>query len=216
MLKSDMLAWISLSIVVCNLYLLGTGRLTAMIRAVAAQGILLSTLPLLLPDSPGRVHTVILVVMSAAIKGIAIPRFLFQALRGVRSTRENGAAVGSSLSVTFGLFITAFAFYAARRLNLSSVIVSPFQAASAIATASIGLFLIVTRRSVVGQVIGYLVFENSAFILGLSLAAFQPLLVELGVLLDMLVGVFIMVIAVHYIHAEHDTLAIDALERLVR
>jgi hydrogenase-4 component E len=216
MLKTNLLAWVSLSIVVCNLYLLGTGRLTAMIRGVAAQGLLLSVLPLLLPDSPGAVHTVILVAMSAAIKGIAIPKFLFRALRGVEATRETNVAVGPSLSVSFGLLVTAFAFYAAHNLNLSSALVSPYHVSSAIATAAIGLFLIVTRRSVVGQVIGYLVFENSAFILGLSIAAFQPLLIELGVLLDMLVGVFIMVIAVHYIHAEHDTIAIESLERLVR
>ncbi len=216
MLKTDLLAWVSLSIVVCNLYLLGTNRLTAMIRGVAAQGILLSALPLLLPDSPGTIHTVVLVAMSAAVKGIAIPKFLFRALRGVSATRESPAAAGPSLSITFGLVITGFAFYAARSLNLSAAMVSPYQVSSAIATAAIGLFLIVTRRSVVGQVIGYLVFENSAFILGLSIASFQPLLIELGVLLDMLVGVFIMVIAVHYIHAEHDTIAIESLERLTR
>ena len=215
-MKTELLAWVSLSIVAGNLYLLGTGRLTAMIRGVALQGILLSALPLLLPDSPGGIHTAVLVLISLVIKGVAIPLYLFRALRGVAVTRDSNAAVGPTFSVVFGVVVSACAFAMLRNSSLSSVIISPFHAANAVATACIGLFLIVTRRSVVGQVIGYLVFENSAFILGISIAAFQPLLIELGVLLDMLVAVFIMVVAVHYIHAEHDTISIKSLERLVR
>ena len=215
-MKQNLLAWVSLLIVVSNLYLLGTGRWSAMIRAVAAQGLLLSILPLLLPNSANRVHALILFAMSAAIKGVAIPRYLNRALRGVSATRETGAVVGSTLAVAYGLLTSALAFYIMHSVSYSSAIVSPFHASTAIATAFIGIFLIVTRRSVVGQVIGYLVFENSAFILGIAIASFQPLLVEMGVLLDMLVGIFIMVIVVRYIHAEHDTISIESLERLVR
>jgi hydrogenase-4 component E len=66
------------------------------------------------------------------------------------------------------------------------------------------------------QIVGYLVFENSAFILAISIAAFQPLLVEMGVLLDMLVAVFIMVMAVNHIHTKHKTIDVESLERLTR
>ena len=101
-----------------------------------------------------------------------------------------------------------------RKVPFYSVSISPFHASTAIATAFIGLFLIVTRRNVVGQIIGYLVFENAGFVLGISVAAFQPLFIEMGVLLDILVGVFIMVMAVNYVHMEHDTISIRSLERL--
>jgi hydrogenase-4 component E len=212
----DLLAWVSLAIIVCNLYMLSTSRLTGMIRGVAVQGFLLSILPLLLPNPAEPFHTVLLVILGMAIKGILIPRYLFRAIRDVRAIREVNPSVGYSLSAAYGIITSVFAFYLLRQIPFASVMVSPFHASVAIATAFIGIFLIVARRNVVSQIIGYLVFENSAFILAISIAAFQPLLVEMGVLLDMLVGVFIMVMAVHHIHTKHRTIGIESLERLTR
>ena len=215
-MRFNPLAWVSLAIVVCNLYMLATSRLSGMIRGVAAQGLLLSVLPLLLPNPAERIHMFLLVFLSMAIKGILIPRYLYRAIRDVRVVREVSPAVGYSISVTYGILTSAFAFYVLRKIPFYSITISPFHASTAIATAFIGLFLIVARRNVVSQIIGYLVFENSGFILGLSIAAFQPLFVEMGILLDMLVGVFIMVMAVHHIHSVHDTISSGSLERLTR
>lgn len=212
----DLLAWVSLAIIVCNLYMLATSRLTGMIRGVAIQGCLLSVLPLLLQNPAGPIHTALLVVSGCVIKGIVIPRSLSRAIRDVRVVREVDQAVGYGLSTTYGVVTSAFAFYILKRIPFSSVAVSPFHASVAVATAFTGIFLIVARRNVVSQIIGYLVFENSAFILAVSVAAFQPLFVEMGVLLDMLVGVFIMVMAVHHIHTKHKTISVLPLERLTR
>jgi hydrogenase-4 component E len=212
----DLLAWLSLAIIVCNLYMLATSRLSGMIRGVAAQGFLLSMLPLLLPNPAELFHTVLLVVLGMAIKGILIPRFLTKAIRDIRVVREVNPSIGYTLSVAYGVVTSAFAFYILRKVPFSSVAVSPLHTSIAIATAFIGVFLIVARRNVVSQIVGYLVFENSAFILAISVAAFQPLLVEMGILLDMLVGVFIMVVAVHHIHTRHRTIDVQSLERLRR
>jgi hydrogenase-4 component E len=206
--------WVSLAVLLCNLYLLVTSRLRAMIHGVAIQGILISILPLLLPNPAEKIHMMILVVMSILIKGVVIPRYLLQSIRDVRVARDVDPAVGYSLSTVFGLLASGFSFYILKHVPFSSITISPFHASTAIATACIGIFIIVARRNVVSQVIGYLVFENSGFILGISIAAFQPLFVEMGVLLDMLVGIFIMVMAVNHIHTHHDTISIRSLERL--
>ncbi len=161
-MRFDLLAWISLAIVVCNLYMLATSRLSGMIRGVAAQGLLLSILPLLLPHPAARIHMILLVFLGMAIKGILIPRYLFRAIRDVRVVREVNPSVGYSLSVSYGILTSAFAFYVLRKIPFYSITVSPFHASTAIATAFIGIFLIVARRNVVSQIIGYLVFENSA------------------------------------------------------
>ena len=70
---------------------------------------------------------------------------------------------------------------------------------AAIANVLLGFLLLVARRKAITQVVGYLVLENGVFVFGLGLAAEQPILVELGVLLDLLVGVFVMGIAIHHI-----------------
>ena len=145
-MKFNLLAWVSLAIVVCNLYMLATSRLTGMIRGVAVMGMLLSVLPLLLPNPADRMHMALLVFISIAIKGIVIPRYLFRAIRDVRVVREVNPVIGFSLSVVYGILTSAFAFYVLRKVPFFSIAVSPFHASTAIATAFIGLFLIVARR----------------------------------------------------------------------
>jgi len=211
----NLLAWMSLAVVICNLYLLAAQRLPSMIRGVAAQGLLFSCLPLLLPNPADRIHVVVLVVSSALVKGVLIPKYLFRAIRDVRIVRESSPSVGNALSVVYGIVSTALSFYVLRKIPFYSVTISPFHAATAIATACTGLFIIVVRKNVVSQIVGYLVFENAGFILAVSVAAYQPFFIEMGILLDILVGVFIMVAAVHHVHAKHDTLHLRTLERLV-
>lgn len=213
-MKTDILSFVSLAIIICNLYMLGTSRLTGMIRGVAAQGILLSILPVLLPNPAQRIHMIILVILSMTIKGILIPKYLYRSIRDVRVIREVNPSIGYSLSVTYGVLASAFSFYILKTLSFPSI--SLFHAAIAMTTSFIGIFLIIARRNVVSQVIGYLVFENSGFILGISIAAFQPLFIEMGILLDMLAGIFIMVMAVNHIHTEHKTISVQSLEKLTQ
>jgi hydrogenase-4 component E len=215
-MKTSLLMWVSLGIVVCNLYMLATSRLQAMIRAVAVQGILLSLLTLLLPNPAEPSHVIVLFALGVVVKGVVIPRYLMKAIRDVRVVRDVDPAIGYALSVTFGIVVSGAAFYGLRFVPLGSIAVVPLHASTAIAMACIGIFLIAARRNVVSQLIGYLVFENAGFILGLSVAAFQPLFVEMGALLDMLVGVAIMVMAVNHIHTSHDTISVHTLERLAR
>lgn len=187
-----------------------------MIRGVATQGLLLSLLPLILPNPAERIHVIILFILSVAIKAIVIPRYLYSAIRDVRVVDEVNPTIGYSLSIAYGILTSGFAFYVLRKIPFYSAVISPLHASIAIATAFIGIFLIVARRNVISQIVGYLVFENSGFILGLSIAAFQPLFVEMGMLLDMLVGVFIMVMAVNQIHTKHKSISIQSLEKLTQ
>jgi hydrogenase-4 component E len=142
--------------------------------------------------------------------------YLFRSIRNVKVAREFNPAVGYSLSVVFGILAAAVSFFALRKVPFYAISFSPFHASTAITTAFVGLFLIIARRNIIGQIIGYLVFENAGFILGVSVAAFQPLFIEMGVLLDVLAGVLIMVMAVNYVQAQHDTISIRSLERLTK
>ncbi|MBN2803792.1 MAG: hydrogenase, partial [Deltaproteobacteria bacterium] len=82
------------------------------------------------------------------------------------------------------------------------------------ATALIGIYMIIARKNVLSQLIGYLVLENAGFLLALSVAVSQPFFVEIGVMLDVFMGVIIMTTAMHQIYAEHETYSSDSLERL--
>ena len=77
-----------------------------------------------------------------------------------------------------------------------------------------GLFLIMARRKAITQVLGYIVMENGIFALGMVLVEAMPLLVELGVLLDIFVAVFVMGIIVFQINREFDHIDSDQLSAL--
>jgi hydrogenase-4 component E len=76
------------------------------------------------------------------------------------------------------------------------------------------LLLIVSRRKAVTQTLGYLAMENGIYAFGLAFAVEEPLLVEMGVLLDVFVAVFVMGIAIHHISREFDHIDTDRLSAL--
>jgi hydrogenase-4 component E len=70
----------------------------------------------------------------------------------------------------------------------------------------IGFIVLTTRRKALTQVVGYLLLENGVYLFGLALSVRVPLLVEMGVLLDLVVGVFIMGLVVFHMNRELETL----------
>ena len=77
-----------------------------------------------------------------------------------------------------------------------------------------GFLLLITRRKAITQVLGYLMLENGIFIFAVLLSAALPLMVEAGVLLDLLVGIFVMGIVLNQISREFSTLNTERLTAL--
>ena len=75
-----------------------------------------------------------------------------------------------------------------------------------LATLIIGFIVLTTRRKAITQVVGYLMLENGIYLFGLTQTESVPFLLELGVLLDVFVGVFIMGIVVFHINREFDSI----------
>jgi len=76
----------------------------------------------------------------------------------------------------------------------------------ALSTVMVGLTVLTTRSKALTQVVGYLILENGIYVFGLSQAERVPFLVEVGVLLDVFAGVFIMGIVVFHINREFDSI----------
>jgi hydrogenase-4 component E len=77
-----------------------------------------------------------------------------------------------------------------------------------------GLFLIVSRKRAVSQVLGFLVLENGIYTFGVGVVVRTPYLVEVGVLLDVFVAVFVMGITIFHINREFDHINTDRLSTL--
>jgi hydrogenase-4 component E len=200
-----------MAVLVLNLFALGTSRIVALIRIVAVQGALLGILPLLLHGRPDLVST-LAAAAAIVLKGIAIPAIMARALRDARIKREIEPLIGFLPSILLGAAATALSLLLAGKAMgpESGTLVIP----SSFATVLVGFILLVTRFKAITQVVGYLVLENGIFIFGLLLIEAVPLVVEMGMLLDLFVGVFVISIIVNHINSAFSSLDTRALASL--
>ncbi len=194
--------------------LLGSSRIGACIRFLSLQGILFSLVPVIAHDDGLSLRVVLLAGANVALKGMIFPAVLLWLRSQANFHREVEPFVGFVASIMFG--VVALAVSLALALELQQTLSrAPFvMLEAAIFLIAIGLFLIVSRRNALMQVIGYLVIENGIFIFGVITVAETPLLVELGILLDVFVAVFVMGIAVFHISREFGVADVDRLTTL--
>jgi hydrogenase-4 component E len=201
-------------LVVSNFFLLGTSRLRALIRIAAFEGLVLGLFPFFTQAEGFSFHTVIIGAGGMLLKGVAIPLLLYRALRGVEAYREEKPRVGYTTSIAAGIAISVLAFWIGAALPRSPLFPNPQVVSLALCLAAVGLFLIIARTETISQIVGYLMLENGIYTFGISLSAQQSVLVEMGVLLDLLVGVFIMCIVIYHINRQFESINTEELEVL--
>jgi hydrogenase-4 component E len=209
--------WIDAAIalvVLSNLRPPGTSRLVACIRVMALQGILLGLLPLLSHAGDLSLRVVLQATASMITKGIVFPWLLTRAVRGADVRRELDPIVGYTPSLLVGGALLGVALWLGWRLPLPGPAGSQFMVAVSFFTIMVGLFIIVARRMAITQVLGYLAMENGIYTFGLAFAEKEPLLVEMGILLDVFMAVFVMGIMIYNINREFDHIDTDRLSEL--
>ena len=200
-------------VLLLNFVVLGASRLRTIIQAVAFQGLLLGLMIIL---AQSKVSGWVLAMAAAAIvlKGITIPRMLFHAIREVVIRREVEPIVGFVASLLLGAVGTALAVLFAKTLPIANEHVGSLIVPAALSTVLTGFLILTTRVKAITQVVGYLILENGVFIFGLLLVEAMPFLVELGVLLDLFVAIFVMGIIINKISREFSTVSTRKLSAL--
>jgi len=186
-------------VLVLNLLSLGTSRINTIIQAVAVQGALLGIIPFVMHQHL-TIPAILVAVMAIALKGIVIPLVMIHALREAQIKREIQPMIGLMPSILLGAAATAFSLMFASQLPLAGQHVGKLLVPTSIATVFTGFIILTTRYKALTQVVGYLVLENGIYIFGMLLIESMPLIVELGVLLDLFVGIFVICIIANHIN----------------
>ncbi len=186
---------------------LGSNRLLTLVKIMAFQGIVVSLIPFFL-EHHGEMHTgsIVLLQIMLLIKGLLIPGFMYTAVQKIKIQREVEPVIGYNASLFAGLFFILAAAFITDRLHISLPVENDLLLITAITTLAAGLFLLMSRKKAITQVIGYLMMENGIYLIGTALAkeTHTMYVVEFGVLLDLLVGIMIMGIIVHNINSSYD------------
>ena len=196
---------------------LNSNRLMGLVKIMAFQGIVVSLIPFFLDHlSEMTFGGIFFLQIMIFTKGILIPGFMFMAVKKVKIQREIEPIVGYHASVFAGLFFILVSAFIADKLHISLPGEHVLLMITAITTLAAGLFLLMTRRKAITQVIGYLMMENGIYLIGTALAkeTHTQYVVEFGVLLDLLVGIMVMGIVLHNINSAYDDVDTSLLGQL--
>lgn len=163
----------------------------------------------------GRDHELYVVAgLLVVVKGLAIPRLLGRMERRFRSERELTPYVNTATSLVVAGLLVLFGYAIMRPVVAASQLPTRTAMPLAMGLVLVSLFVIVSRKKALTQVIGFLMLENGIALLAILGTYGIPLIVELGVFLDALMGFLVMQIVVYRIHETFDTIDVDQLDRL--
>ena len=205
------------AILVTAFLIVSSRNLVFYIRLFALQSFFLGAVALLVVLGYGETHILIAAFLTIAIKGIAIPLVLTKVIARIEVRKEIDFSVNitASLLLCGGIVIladsVAQSILSAQRADAPAV--SRVLSVS-IAMMLIGLFIMMTRKKAITQIIGLLTMENGVFLSGLSITYGMPLIVEVGIFFDILVAVLILGVFVFRINRTFDSISIDALRSL--
>lgn len=200
-----MTTWIDAScilIVLLALAILATYRIAGVIQLFIIQSFVLSFVPFFLHADALSSRDVMLAIGTMILKGIVVPYILFWAIRHMSMRSEVKPVLGFGTSIICGALLIAGAFWVSSSLKLPGKIISDLVVPCSLATVLLGFMIMVVRKKAITQVLGYLVMENGIFLFALSLLDAMPILIEMGILLDIFVAVFVMAIVVNHINEE--------------
>lgn len=136
-------------------------------------------------------HLYMAAALTLLTKGVLIPLYLRRIIGRMRVAHEVRPYISNSLSLAVsGILVSVV--YASLKGGIFVTGFSRDALQIAIAVILISLFIMITRRKALTQVMGLLFMENGLFLAGFSLTFGMPTMIELGVLFDMLMGVIIL------------------------
>ncbi len=189
-------------------------RIYSLIHLFAWQGLLLSINTALVGYVASKHHLYISSLLTLSLKVILLPYILHVLVVRLRIRKEVETLVNIPMTMLIGLALVIFSYHLTAPVRELSSLVTKSTLAVALATVMIGLLMMITRKHAVTQIIGFLAMENGLFFAATSATYGMPLVVELGVALDVLIAAFIFGIFFFHINTAFDSLNVEQMARL--
>jgi len=189
-------------------------RMIGLLQIFALQGFLLSVSTAIVAYVAGQGHLYISSFLTLLLKVLVLPYILFQLLQRLNIRREVEAIVNIPTTMFIGIALVIFSYHLTSPIRELSTLVTRSTLAVALATVLLGFLMMITRKKAVTQIIGLLSMENGLFFAATSATYGMPLVVELGVALDILIAAFIFGVFMFHIRTTFDSLELKDMEKL--
>lgn len=190
------------------------GNLAGQVRLFAMQSFVLAILAGVVALFTSSLELFGVALALGLLKVVVIPRVLNRAVSKIGIQRAVSPYLGPPAALVVCGFLVLFAFYVMKPVAALNPLPTADAIPLAFAGVLIGFFIMVIRRRALTQILGFLMLENSIFLLALLATYGVPFIVEIGVFLDVMVAVLIMEVFIYRIKENFDSIEVDQLGSL--
>ena len=194
--------------------MLSQRRIAGLITLFAWQGAALAASTALVAWSTDQHHLYYSAALTLVLKVIAVPWFFFRLVKKLDMDRDVEPMINIPTTMLIGIVLVIFSFNLAQPISELSGTVTRSTLGIALACVLLAFLMMITRTKAIPQVVGFLAMENGLFLAATSATYGMPMVVELGIALDVLVGVIILGVFFFQIREQFDSLDIRHMERL--
>ncbi len=194
--------------------MLAQRRIVTLVNLLATQGALLFLATLLLAWRTGEGHLYFSAGLTLALKVCALPWLLHRLIRRLDVYWDSESLLNPTGTLLLGLLVVVFSFGLAQPISALASTATRSTIGIAIAVILLAFLTMITRRKAMSQVVGFLSMENGLFFGAMSTTYGMPMVVELGVALDILVAMLVLGVFFFQIREQFDNLDLQNFESL--
>ena len=189
-------------------------RVLSLVNLFAAQGLALALSTAVVAYGTHQTHLYGSAALTLLLKVMLLPWLLHRLIRRLDVKWDVEGLINLPTTMLIGIVLVVFAFNLAYPIAQLASTVTRSTLGIALACVMLAFLMMITRRKAIPQVIGFLAMENGLFFAATSATYGMPMVVELGIALDVLVGVLILGVFFFQIREQFDSLDLKHLEKL--
>lgn len=205
---------IAVLVLLLEFAMLRSALLRSQVRLYAAQSFVVSLLAAVVAFGRGVPELYILAAVSFALKVVIVPLVMQRLLRRTGAVIAGSGALGVASEVMLAIVVAGFGFFVAGAFRIHSTVLPTAALSLAVAVVLVAFTLMILRRDVISQAIGFFSLENGVSVASLVVAAGLPLILEVAFLFDLLVAVVVFGVLIRVHHAKTDSLSTTGIDRL--
>jgi hydrogenase-4 component E len=194
--------------------MLSQRRILSLIHLYTLQGLTLVSANLVLGFVTADVHLYVSAALTLLLKVGLIPWILYRLVQRLNVKTDVEPLLNIPATLLVGIVLVIIAFNVASPISQFSSTVARGTLGIALACVLLSFMTMITRAKAIPQVIGFLSMENGLFFAAAAATNGMPMIVELGIGLDVLVGILILGVFMFQIREQFDSLDIHHLEKL--
>ena len=211
---NNLLVLSAAGMLVTGYLMVGQKALFTAIRLYGAQSWLLGLIAVAIALGEDRPHLFVTAALTAGLKGLLIPWFLMRVVDRIGIRREIDPYLNVPASLLICLGLTVVGYRVSTGFPEGTRGVTHHVIGVGLSMLLIGLFLMVTRKKAVTQILALLTVENAVFLIALGITSGMPLVVELGISFDVLLAVLVLGILVRRIVDRFESMDVSRLSQL--